>query len=105
MPIFLFANNAATTLAVELTTLATTLEVAAATGSRFPDPVQYSEEFVITLKNQNTGEIEIVNCVERSDDVLMIARAQEGTVALSFPVGSAVLHQMTAAMFEYLRDL
>jgi hypothetical protein len=105
MPDFLFANNASSTLAIELNTIALTITLAAATGDRFPDPVQYAEEFVITLKNTTTGEIEIVNCVERSGDVLNIVRAREGTVALSFPVGAAVVHQMTAAMFAYLRDL
>jgi hypothetical protein len=105
MATFLFANNAASTVAVILNTLDTTLTIAAATGDRFPDPVQYSEEFVLTLKNNDTGEIEIVNCTERSGDVLQLLRAREGTVALTFPVGAIVAHSMTAAMFEYLRDL
>jgi hypothetical protein len=105
MPTFLFENNASSTLAVALDTLGTTITLAAGTGVRFPDPVLYSEEFVLTLKNPGTGETEIVVCIERNDDVLNITRAQEGTAALSFAIGDIVAHQMTAGMFNYLRDL
>ena len=45
---FVFANNASSVLAASITSLETVIEVAAGTGDRFPDPVQYSEQFTIT---------------------------------------------------------
>ncbi|MCK5318033.1 MAG: hypothetical protein KAJ55_08965 [Anaerolineales bacterium] len=101
---FVFANNASSVLAASITSLETVIEVAAGTGGRFPDPVQYSEQFTITLKSLDTNESEIVYCVERNGDFLNILRAQEGTVALSFGPNDAVVHTLTAGALEFIRD-
>lgn len=102
---FLFANNASSVLTVAVSSIATVLEVAAGTGSRFPDPVQYSEQFTITLKNLDTNEVEICYCLERTGDFLNVSRGEEGTVALSFPANASVVHTLTAGALEFLRDL
>lgn len=102
---FIFANNASSTLASDVAPADTVIYLAAGTGARFPDPVMYSEQFVITVKNPATNESEIMYCTERNIDALNVVRAQEGTVALSFVASNTVAHQLTAAQLEYLRDL
>jgi len=102
---FVFENNASSVLAASIDSLVTVIEVAAGTGQRFPDPVQYSEQFTITVKSLDTNENEIMYCVERNGDFLNVLRAQEGTVALSFGPNDAVVHTLTAGALEFLRDL
>lgn len=102
---FLFANNASSTLASDVAVPDLTVTLAAGTGSRFPDPTLYAEQFALTLKNQTTGETEIVYCLERNDDVLNVVRGQEGTVAITFSANDLAAHQLTAGVLEYLRDL
>ena len=102
---FVFTNNASTTLAADIDSVATVIELAAGTGDRFPDPTMYTEQFALTLKNQQTDEVEIVYCTERNGDTLNVVRAQEGTVALSFSAGDVAAHQITAGVLEFLRDL
>jgi len=105
MPDFIFANNASSVLASPLSSVGTTLLLAAGTGARFPNPIQYSEQFTLTLKNPTTGEVEIVYVQERIDDTVNVIRAQEGTIAISFPANAGVVHTLTAAVLEFLRDL
>jgi len=105
MPDFIFANNASSVLAAPITAVDTALVLAAGTGARFPDPIQYSEQFTLTLKNPTTGEVEIVYVQERVDDTVNVLRGQEGTIALAFPANSGVVHTLTAAVLEFLRDL
>lgn len=102
---FVFANNASSVLAANIDSVALVIEVAAGTGDRFPDPVQYSEQFTVTLKNITTEEVEIMYCTERVGDFLNVTRAQEGTVALSFSANDAVVHTLTAGALDFLRDL
>ena len=105
MPDFVFANNASSVLANDITSLQTVFDIAAGTGTRFPSPVLYSEIFTVTLKNPTTGEVEIVHVQERTVDTFNVLRAQEGTIALSFPANTSVVHTLTKEALEYLRDL
>jgi len=102
---FVFANNASSVLAEAIDSVAVVIEVAAGTGDRFPDPVQYSEQFTVTLKSLATEEVEIMYCTERNGDFLNVSRGQEGTVALSFVANDAVVHTLTAGALDFLRDL
>lgn len=102
---FIWGNNASSVLAAPVAALDTTIELAAGTGERFPDPYLYAEHFSLTLKNAETGENEIVYVVERMIDTLVVQRAQEGTVAGTFPAGSPAVHTLTAGALDYLRDL
>jgi hypothetical protein len=102
---FVFANNASSTLAGAILAGDTILQLAAGTGDRFPDPIQYSEQFTLTLKHPVTGENEIVYVLERIGDTIWVARGQEGTIASAFPAGSPAVHTLTAGALEYLRDL
>jgi hypothetical protein len=102
---FLFANNASTRLVSPIAAVDTVLEVVAGEGERFPEP-GYDEMFAITLKHPETGELEIVYCTERLyGDTFTVLRAQENTVAIAFPENTAVVHNMTAGVLDYLRDL
>lgn len=101
---FVFSNNARSTLAAPLGAGDDTLLVQAADAALFPAPAP-GDQFAVTLKDQLTGEYEIVYCTARDGVTLEIDRAQEGTVALAFPAGAIVSHNLTAGVLEYLRDL
>ena len=84
MTILLFANNAKSTLAANLSSSATTVTLASGTGSLFPSPTT-GQGFKLTFNDDATGLLnEIVLCTSRTGDVLTIVRAQEGTTAQSW---------------------
>jgi microcystin-dependent protein len=90
MSVLIFANNAKTTLAVALTSSATTLTVATGTGALFPSP-SGTQYFVLTLVDAATGLLnEIMWCTSRSGDTLTVVRAQEGTSAKAWLLGDYV---------------
>lgn len=85
----LFTNNAATTLASNITNVATTLTVATGTGALFPSPTA-GEYFYCTLAN-NAGTVEIIKVTARSGDTFStITRGQDGTSAVSWSAGDKV---------------
>lgn len=90
----LLVNNSATTLAVELTTTANALTVAAGTGAKFPSPAS-GDYFYLTLLS-TTGEVEIVKVTARINDVMTIVRGQDNTTAKQFPVNSRVEARVNA---------
>ncbi len=97
MPLFIFANNAATTLAGPITNSALQLTVSSGAGAEFPNP-GVNQEFSATLTDAATGLLnEIVYCTGRTgDNFNPIVRAQEGTVALSWLAGDLVANLLTA---------
>lgn len=86
--LMLFTNNAATTLASNITNVATSLTVAAGTGSLFPNPTA-GQYFYLTLAN-TAGTVEIVKCTARSTDTFTVTRGQDGTSAVSWVAGDKV---------------
>ena len=97
MPVQLFTNNAASTLASSVSSVATSITVAAGKGSLFPSPTG-SDYFTLTLTQSNATETswEIVKCTSRSVDVLTIVRAQEGTTAAAWASGDKAELRITA---------
>lgn len=93
---YLFANNAATTLASDISTGATSLVVTTGTGSLFPSP-SAGQQFNITLVRLSDSAYEIVTCTSRSTDTFTIVRAQESTTALAFVTGDKVELRVTKA--------
>lgn len=88
--ILLFANNAETTLAAPVTSVATTIVLSPTTGSQFPAPLA-NQYFVITLTDAATGLInEILWCTGRQGDRLTVLRGQEGTAAKAWLTGDFV---------------
>lgn len=95
----LFKNNAASILDLDLSNVATTLEVAPAGGEGFPVSPASPEFFMLTIEDGD-GNIEIVKCTGRTGDVFTIVRAQEGTSARAFTVGDKVELRLTAGTLE-----
>jgi hypothetical protein len=85
--VFLFADNARSTLAAPIGPSATTITLAPGTGALFPSPGA-GQQFALSLNDASTHlSYEIVYCTHRSTDTLTVIRAQEGTSALSWLTG------------------
>ena len=87
-----FSNNAATTLAAELSAVATSMTVTASTGFAAITSPQFE---LITLEAAPATR-EIVKVTARSGNTWTIARAQEGTTAVLWAAGSKVEARATA---------
>ncbi len=87
-------NNASSLLAGNIAADATTLSVQAADAGLFPS-LQAGDWFPLTIVD-NAGNIEIVKAIARVGAVITIQRAQEGTTAIAFAVGSRVDIRLTA---------
>jgi hypothetical protein len=91
-----FTNNASTTLASSILVGATSLTVAAATGSLFPT-LAGSQYFYCTLTNTAGTLVEIVKVTARSTDTFTIVRAQDNTTASAWAAGDKVELRVVAA--------
>jgi len=93
---FLFANNAATTLAGNISDSALSLTVATGTGSLFPSP-SAGQQFNVTIVRASDSAFEIVKVTARSGDTFTIVRAQESTSAKAFVTGDKIELRVTNA--------
>lgn len=94
--LFVFANNAQSSLAAPITAGALSLTVQAGAGALFPNP-SAGQQFSLTLVDAATGLLtEVVYCTARVGDTMTIVRAQEGTTALSWLAGDPVANLLTA---------
>jgi hypothetical protein len=101
MPLFLFSNNATTTLAAPITASATTMQVAAGTGALFATPVPGTSVVQITLLDAASQTVrEIVQCTAIDGDVLTVVRGQEGTAGNAYAEGDLVQAFITTAMLN-----
>lgn len=104
MATFLFANNAQSTLAAPISPSATSITLASGTGALFPNP-SAGQQFALTLNDAATGLLyEIVYCTARTGDVLTVARAQEGTTALTWATGDSVDNGPTAGQMAAMQQ-
>ena len=101
MPIIL-KNNVDSTLAQAINASETAAIVAAGDGAKFP-ALGAGDYFYATLVSAQ-GTREIVKVTSKSIDTLAITRAQEGTTANGFAVGSRVEMRVTAASITDLVD-
>ncbi len=85
MPFLNVKNRAASTLASGITDVATSLTVAAGEGTKFP-----ATNFNITIED------EILLCSSRTNDVLTVVRAQEGTANVAHDAAKTVELRITA---------
>lgn len=105
----LFANNAVSTLAADITLNQTSLTLATGTGAKFPSPTG-GDYFLLTLVGFTAGKEsswEIVRVTARTTDVLTIIRAQEGTAAQEWGIDTPVSLRVTASQisgFETARN-
>ena len=91
-----FTNNASSTLASSITTVATSLTVASGQGSLFPT-LSGSQYFYCTLENTAGTSREIVKVTARSTDTFTIVRGQDGTTGIAFAGGDKVELRLVAA--------
>lgn len=97
MATYVNANNAYSTLAGNMTNVATTFTVAAGNGARFPT-VAGSDWTYVTLQNSaNTIEILKITAHALASDSFTCSRAQEGTTAVAWSTGDVVECRLTAA--------
>lgn len=103
--IFLFANDASSTLAAPLSNSATTLSVASGQGAEFPNP-SAGQQFAATLNDAATGLLtEIVYCTARAgDSFTAIVRAQEGTVAQNWLANDLIANLCTAGQMAAMQQ-
>lgn len=96
MALFLFANNAQSTLAAPITSAATSITLQTGGGAAFPSPTS-GQQFSVTLSDAATGSlIEIAYCTARSGDTLTVIRGREGTTAQAYNAGDIAANLFTA---------
>ena len=87
MTIFVFTNNAKSTVAAPVAPGDTTVILFTGSGVFFPAPAA-GQAFPLSLLDQATGTVrEIMYCTARTGDVLTVTRAQEGTSAGTWVIG------------------
>jgi hypothetical protein len=103
--LFIFANNASSTLSAPITNTATQLVVASGTGNEFPNP-SGSQQFAATLNDAATGLLnEIVYCTARAGDTFTtVVRGQEGTAPLSWLAGDLIANLLTAGQMAAMQQ-
>ena len=99
MPVIL-KNNAFSALATAITTSDTGIVVA--NGSQFPT-ITSGDYFYVTLVSQ-VGQTEIVKVTARVGNSMTVVRAQDGSSAASFQVGTLVDMRVNVASIADLRD-
>lgn len=100
MTTYLFANEAATTLAAPCTSSATSVTLSSGAGALFPAPSS-GQAFSLTMKDSATGEqTEIMYCTARTGDVCTVVRGQEGTTAQAWTTGDFAVNALTAGIAE-----
>ena len=92
------SNNAYGTLAVGITSSATTIVLNAGEGARFP--TLGAGDFFFAVLINPTGDLEIVKATARSTDTLTVVRGQDGTTARSYSVNDRIEMRIVAAIFD-----
>jgi microcystin-dependent protein len=98
----LVQNNAYSTLASNITDVATTITLAAGTGSRFP-AIAGADYFFATVIN-SSNQLEIVKVTARATDTLTVVRGQDSTTARAYSTGDRIELRVTAALLAAIRD-
>jgi len=93
----LFSNNAVSTLSTGIDSVTTT--IALTSGALFQNPTGGDFE-MITVSGSNGTEI--MKVTSRATDTLIVVRAQEGTVGLTFTTGESVEARVTAGTLSSL---
>lgn len=100
----IWSNDAITTLASSVSNSATTIPLAAGTGSKFPSPTS-GQIFPLTLISAtNPATFEITYCTARSGDSCTVIRGQEGTSAVAWNAGDLAQNLVTAGTLLFLYE-
>lgn len=89
------SNNATSTLASSVSTVATTLSVQSGDAGLFPS-LGANDWFPLTVVDTN-GNREVMKATGRAGEVITVERAQEGTSAIAFQAGDRVDIRATSA--------
>jgi hypothetical protein len=97
MSVFIFANDASSTLAAPISSSAVSLTLASGTGAEFANP-STNQQFSLTMNDAATGLLtEIIYVPTRVGDTLSgLLRGQEGTTAQSWLAGDLAANLLTA---------
>ncbi len=102
----LFTNNGTGSLATAVNTTDVSLVLGTGEGAKFPSPT--GSDFALCTLTQGVGlesTWEIVKVTARVTDTLTVVRAQEGTAAASWGVGTKIELRTTAATLASKADL
>lgn len=95
----IFTNNASSLLAASIDDLDTAIQVGSGDGPLFPSP-SGGQYFVATLEDE-TGNIEIVQCTSRTGDILTVVRGFDNSTAQSFALTATRIElRLTAIVVE-----
>jgi hypothetical protein len=97
-----YTNNAVSLTTNTLGLTDTTLVISVSDAVKFP-ALAVGEWFPITLVNASS-EMEIMRCTARTGNSFTVVRAQEGTTARNFPIGSNVSLNVTKALLDDLKS-
>jgi len=91
------ANNAYAVLATSITSSDTAVTLLSGQGARFPS-LSVGDYFYATLVDPYNN-FEIIKVTARTDDVLTVERAKEGTTARAFATNDRLEVRITAQTF------
>lgn len=95
----LCANNAYGALASAVTATAESFFLAGDQGDRFPTPVDNESMFYATLEDTD-GNLEVVAVTRRIGSTFTVTRAQAGTEARAWGIGTEISLRVTAELLE-----
>jgi hypothetical protein len=96
MAFYLYANNAESSLLGNVGPADTAITLPSGEGALFPLPTA-GQSFMLTIED-TSGNIEIVECTSRTNDVLTVVRGREGTLARAWTAGTLIDARITAGM-------
>lgn len=99
-----FTNNATTLTTTALTTSSLSVSVTGGAGGLFPS-LGVSDYFYATLYASTTNSYEIVKATAVSGDTFTIIRAQQGTIAQAWNIGSLFELRLTAGSLSDIPKL
>ena len=97
-----FTNFARSTLLEAITADQTEVRVQAEAGNRFPAASVVDEEIFTLVVGASGDAFEIMYATAKSADVFTVERAKEGSSAIAWPAGTAIVHTVTAGFYEKL---
>jgi microcystin-dependent protein len=99
------STSVATTLASQISDIATSMTVTAGTGAFLIQGAGFTNGDTFTIAiDPDTQSEEICYITQASGDVFTITRARAGTSAIAHASGATVRHVLTSADLDYFRD-
>lgn len=102
----LYSNNGSSVLVEDLLPADTTINLGPGEGDKFPlpDAGDPNSFFIVTCEDVNAN-FEIMECTERSGDILTVIRGQESTSPAGFAIGSRCEARLTAGSMDNFKQV